>query len=244
MIPTAQLYPTTAAVAVSVYTATNHNGTRDTGEAGLSGWTVFIDSNNNGALDSGEPTAVSDVNGFYGFTGVAPGAYALVESLQNGWSLTSPAGGPISATLAAGQVSTARNFGNQSIGDVIAPTALLTASNLTTAASPSYTFTVTYSDNSAIKASTIDGNDLLVTGPGYSQPATLISASSTNAASIIATYAILAPTNNGTYTVTMNAGQVTDTAGNPVAAGSIGTFSVNLAGGLSGTVYTDANVDH
>src|SRR6202012_3176615 len=66
---------------------------------------------------------------------------------------------------------------------------------LTTPASAAHTFTVTYSDNIAVDVSTLDSNDILVTGPGgYSQLGSLVSASpNSNSSSIVATYQIPAP---------------------------------------------------
>jgi hypothetical protein len=41
---------------------------------------VFLDVNGNGALDAGEPSAVSDGNGAFAFAGVTPGTYVLSVS--------------------------------------------------------------------------------------------------------------------------------------------------------------------
>src|SRR5262249_44126507 len=49
----------------TIYNDANANGVKDVGEAGVAGWTVFLDLNRNGALDSSEPTAVTDANGQY-----------------------------------------------------------------------------------------------------------------------------------------------------------------------------------
>jgi len=76
---------------------------------------------------------------------------------------------------------------------------------------------------------------VLVTGPGgYSQlgtPANLVPDGSGWAA----TYYITAPGGTwdapdaGTYTITLQPGQVSDTAGNAAPAGPMGTFEVQLA---------------
>ncbi|HXC74773.1 MAG TPA: SdrD B-like domain-containing protein, partial [Sphingomicrobium sp.] len=47
------------------------DGIKDAGEGGVAGVTIFIDSNQNGSLDVGERTAVTDANGNYSFFGVA-----------------------------------------------------------------------------------------------------------------------------------------------------------------------------
>ena len=41
----------------------NGDGIRDPGDDGLAGWTFYVDYNDNGDLDPGEPSAVSDSNG-------------------------------------------------------------------------------------------------------------------------------------------------------------------------------------
>ena len=122
------------------------------------------------------------------------------------------------------------------IVDTTPPTvSAISAPNAKIGGGTSYTFTVTYSDKVAVNVSTLGNSNIVVTGPGgFSQDATLVSASSTtNATLVTATYRILPPggiwskTGNGTYTIAINAGQVTDTGGNPVAAGTLGTFTVN-----------------
>jgi hypothetical protein len=105
-----------------------------------------------------------------------------------------------------------------------------------------YMFTVTYDGDYNINYSKLDNNDILVTGPnGFSKLATFVSAvPANNAAEIIATYQFAAPVNGaagwdvsdeGTYTVSMVANQVYDTAPTPLAvpAGTLGTFTVNLS---------------
>ncbi|MGC8943500.1 MAG: right-handed parallel beta-helix repeat-containing protein, partial [Caldisericia bacterium] len=48
----------------------NNNGTWDTGEPGLSGWTIYIDLNKNGELDNDEPHTTTDLNGHYCLSGI------------------------------------------------------------------------------------------------------------------------------------------------------------------------------
>jgi hypothetical protein len=54
-------------------------------ETVASGWTIYIDANNNGNLDSGELSTSTDVNGSYTFTGLAAGTYVVREVLKPGW---------------------------------------------------------------------------------------------------------------------------------------------------------------
>ncbi len=116
------------------------------------------------------------------------------------------------------------------------PSAALAAASVAEAGAKSYRFTVTYSDNLAVNVETLDSLDILVTGPnGFSQPATFVGVNlSTNGTPQKATYRITPPgasrdaSDNGTYTVTIQPGQVKDTAGNSVPSGSLGTFAVNI----------------
>lgn len=104
-----------------------------------------------------------------------------------------------------------------------------------------YTFDVTYTDDFFINRSTLDSNDILVTGPnGFSRIATLVVAAPSTTGpggyqSTVATYRFTAPSGawsagaGGTYTVSLRSKQVKDTAGNSIASGALGTFAVDLA---------------
>ncbi len=126
------------------------------------------------------------------------------------------------------------------VANSVAPTAFLRiAPPVGDASSPNlYTFSVTYSDDLAIDPLTLDDNDILVTGPnGFSQPAKFVSAlPSRPGTTVIVTYSIVPPGGawtsdaNGTYTIAIQPNQVTDSNDNPVRAGSIGTFNVNVSG--------------
>lgn len=70
------------------------DGIRDEGEAGLAGWTIFLDANGNGSLDGGELYDVTGADGAYRFDNLLPGAYVVAEVMQDGWTQTSPGVGP------------------------------------------------------------------------------------------------------------------------------------------------------
>ncbi|MDG1325121.1 MAG: SdrD B-like domain-containing protein, partial [Opitutales bacterium] len=76
----------------------NHNTVQDTGEEILKEWTAFLDYNNNGELDTGEPNATSDQAGNYSFTNLYPGGYSVSEVLPHGWTQTFPKGQNLGAT--------------------------------------------------------------------------------------------------------------------------------------------------
>ena len=66
------------------------DGSWDDGEVGLAGWTIYIDANENGSLDSGEVSTTTESDGSYRFEGLAPGNYTIGEVLQEGWQQTYP----------------------------------------------------------------------------------------------------------------------------------------------------------
>ncbi len=88
----------------------NGDGVRQVGDTPLAGLTLFLDTNNNGVLDTGEMSTVSDVNGNYSFVNLAAGTYRVRESPQAGLLLTTPNPAPI--TLVAGQVVAGVDFGD------------------------------------------------------------------------------------------------------------------------------------
>ncbi|MFL5330068.1 MAG: beta strand repeat-containing protein [Gemmataceae bacterium] len=115
---------------------------------------------------------------------------------------------------------------------------LLNPSNVPSTGFANYTFDVLYTDDVGIKLATLDTNDVTVTGPGYgSQLATALNVSGSGT-SVTVTYTVPAPSggwggvngsnsyNFGTYTVSMNANEVSDidATAHFVAAGPLGTF--------------------
>ena len=117
------------------------------------------------------------------------------------------------------------------------PQTLLTAGNVAIAGGTAYTFTVRYTDEQAVKYSTLDGGDVVVQRPsGSNLAATLLSVDKASDNPVLtATYRITPPNgswgiaDNGTYTVLMQSNQVSDTSNYFIAAGSLGTFLVGIA---------------
>lgn len=95
----------------TAYEDVNGNGQRDLGEAGLAGWTVFLDDNGNSLLDAGERYTLSASDGAWQFDDLLPGSYTVAQLHRNGWLQTAPgssgglggasgpASGPASALL-------------------------------------------------------------------------------------------------------------------------------------------------
>ena len=113
---------------------------------------------------------------------------------------------------------------------------IATANDITAAGGTGYTFSVRYSDNIAVDVSSFGASDIRVIGPtGASASATFYSRDfDTDGSPRAATYQIIPPggtwdvADNGIYTVAMQPNQVSDTSGNFVPSGPIGTFSVSI----------------
>jgi uncharacterized repeat protein (TIGR03803 family) len=84
----------------------------------LWGWTIYLDTNNNGRLDSGEPSTVTDFFGDYRFKNLPAGSYHVREVQKSGWIQTYPASGKYDITLTAGQAAMGKSFGNFKLGAV------------------------------------------------------------------------------------------------------------------------------
>ena len=95
----------------NVYHDQNANGSRNSGEPGLGAWTVWLDANNNGTLESGETRVATDSAGNYRFNGLAAGTHRVRAARAGGWRQTQPSSGAYTVTLVSGATTTGRNFG-------------------------------------------------------------------------------------------------------------------------------------
>ncbi len=74
----------------SVWHDLNDDGVRDAGEPVLEAWIVFLDTDDNGLLDAGEQSTVTDANGGYSFVDLVPGDYIIARLLPSQWVGTYP----------------------------------------------------------------------------------------------------------------------------------------------------------
>ncbi len=130
--------------------------------------------------------------------------------------------------------STVTNTFTVTRADINAPTAAV-ATPTVAFDNSSFTFNVTYKDNVAVNASTIDSSDIAVTGPhGFSQIASLVSTGLTNNSTVVATYKVTSPkgvfstSDGGLFKFIARNNQVLDTAGNPLALGTVGTANLQF----------------
>ncbi|MEM6312444.1 MAG: FG-GAP-like repeat-containing protein, partial [Planctomycetota bacterium] len=68
------------------------DGFRDPGEGPLGGVTIYLDLNDNAALDPGEPQTTTAADGTYTFDPLAPGDYIVREVVPEGFIQTGPTG--------------------------------------------------------------------------------------------------------------------------------------------------------
>ncbi len=92
------------------------SGTINVGSAGLAGVTVYLDNNNDGKLDDGEVSTVTNSSGAYSFSGVVAGAYIVRQILPAGYQQVTPVdnyGNHIIVT--AGKATSGVNFSDKAI---------------------------------------------------------------------------------------------------------------------------------
>lgn len=112
--PNAYIFTTTDDL-INVFTGTGGTaGGSSTGglEPVLPGVTIYLDLNNNGTLDTGEPSQKTNDKGLYEFTGLAPGIYTVREVVPSGFKQTAPGGGFATITLQENEVVNDVKFGN------------------------------------------------------------------------------------------------------------------------------------
>jgi hypothetical protein len=102
----------------TVFLDVNGNAGFDGGENGIAGWTVYLDLDNDGVLDAGEPSAVTAANGTYLLRGVfGPGTFNVRTVIQSTFRQTFPASSAAQSVTLATKTSivSAVNFGVQEL---------------------------------------------------------------------------------------------------------------------------------
>jgi CubicO group peptidase (beta-lactamase class C family)/subtilisin-like proprotein convertase family protein len=99
-----------------VFTDANGSGVLDSGEAGQAGQIVYLDLNNDGKLDPGDPFTKTNANGNYSISR-APGIYTVREVVPAGYTQTTANPAPITEAL-SGTTVTGVNFGNFQLASV------------------------------------------------------------------------------------------------------------------------------
>lgn len=95
----------------------NADGLRGVDEAGISGWEIRLEKQQQDGTWSVSSSRFTDENGLYRFTGLRPGTYRVSEAGKDGWRQTfSPQ--PAEILISSGTVVTGRDFGNVEYGSV------------------------------------------------------------------------------------------------------------------------------
>lgn len=95
---------------------TDGNATRGEGEPSIEGVTVYLDLDDDGALDTDEPSTTTGSDGSYEFTGLVPGVWVVREVVPDGYVQTFPVSedeGEHRVTVTAGETIGDADFGNR-----------------------------------------------------------------------------------------------------------------------------------
>jgi hypothetical protein len=101
-----------AKISGQVFLDFNGNGVLDKGEPGLAGQTVYLDLNNSGQWNASDPTATTDENGFYQFTGLASGTYIVRELVSANFVVPGQVGAFTRVVMPQGSTVDSVNFAN------------------------------------------------------------------------------------------------------------------------------------
>lgn len=106
----------TASISGRVFNDNDQDSSQDANDAGLAGWGVYIDRDNDNVLDALEPATVTDSLGNYNFTGLRPGTYTIALDIagqrQPRWSQVAPAGDNHSVVASSGEAISGKDFAN------------------------------------------------------------------------------------------------------------------------------------
>jgi hypothetical protein len=97
----------------------NADGTENGDDAGLAGWTIFIDGNGNGELDGGETSTTTDADGDWSLSGLTPGqAYTICEVVPADWHQSAPDPSCYEVTPSSGETIDELDFLNYQLGAI------------------------------------------------------------------------------------------------------------------------------
>lgn len=104
-------------IAGSVWNDDNGNGSQDSTESGIEGWTVYADLDSSGSYSTGEPQATTGIDGSYVISGVNPGTVTVRTSVAAGWQATAPLTASRTLVLKNGESILGISFGAKQIHD-------------------------------------------------------------------------------------------------------------------------------
>ena len=98
-------------VAGNVFNDRNANGRKDRKEGYMASVRVFLDADNDGVLDAGETSVLTNKGGAYSFTGLLPGTHSVRVVPKTGWKPTLPTNGVSAVAVIGGRAATGILFG-------------------------------------------------------------------------------------------------------------------------------------
>jgi hypothetical protein len=102
--------PSAITLAGRVFADHNGDGVQQSGDAGLAGVVIYIDSNHDGAYESTEPKTKTNADGDYRFTTLGPHTFRVRELLPSGYRVDNPSSTYYDVTLMLGEDVRGRNF--------------------------------------------------------------------------------------------------------------------------------------
>ncbi|MGN6504951.1 MAG: SdrD B-like domain-containing protein [Tepidisphaeraceae bacterium] len=128
-----------ASIAGVIFGDSNADGVYNSGDKVGAGRTVFIDSNGNGRLDSGETRTTTDSKGNYKFTGLSAGTYKISRVFPSGYKLSNNNSGYVTATVAASQQKSGVNIGSVTSKTAISNNSSSNSSSSSSSSTPAVT---------------------------------------------------------------------------------------------------------
>lgn len=219
----------------------NGNGALDTGETGLSGWTITMSQVADGIV--GIQTAITDASGAYTFNNLTPAVYRVCEVNQNGWNQTAPSTGCYEVDVKEGMNYAHKDFFNQAVQTPIVCSVDI-VSDTTNLIDGAANAVATYASNPAWTAS-IPGatwiwSSFNVTDPSVDQT-TLFTKSFTLSDPIASASLTIAADNN--FTAAVNGTQVAaDASGLNYGSPKIYDVTAQLHTGMNAASFSVKNI--
>lgn len=226
---TKQAPPQLGSISGAKFNDLNGNGSRNE-EPGLAQWTIYLDSNDNGVLDSGEPSTTTDTSGNYSFTDLASGTYNVREVQQGGWTQTMPED-PTKYTVGLeGNNVTGKDFGNHQNQvcetgciTVTDPAIVKTVNNGNPAPGATIVYTLVVSNTSDVAANPVVVTDPMPGNVTYVSDDAAVDADTTFASPVL-TWNIASIPAHGSVTLHITATVNSDATGSIVNTATITGF--------------------
>ena len=106
-----------ASIGGSVFDDRDADGDRDATDPGREGIVVWVDLDDDGTIDDGEPQATTDAAGDYVIAGIGPGTWTVRIVAGDGWTCSAPSECSDTLTITSGQTLAGADFATWTAGD-------------------------------------------------------------------------------------------------------------------------------